>query len=383
MKSIARVLVTATVLALTLTACASDQKPPETAAAAEDFEKYKTVVDGSFVEPYAVTPIRDDVAIIDSRPARLYTEGHIPTAINIPDTQFDKFVSLLPEDRSKLVIFYCNGLKCPLSHSSARKAETLGHTNIVVYAAGFPDWQKRGGLVSVGTAQVKALIDAKDPTVIVDSRPKARKYDLGHIPGAINIPDSQFEKITAMLPADKNVPLLFYCDGPKCPLSASSAAKAKALGHTNVKTFVGGYPAWAAAYGGGGGAQASQGSGAAPAKAMPAMLEAGKGDGTVTVTSFEKALKQGASMLVVDVRTPAEYSRGSFKTAVNIPINDLEKKLDTLPKDKPIVFFCSTGGRGGEAYDMVKLLDAGVTGYFLDAEISFKNDGSHVIKARN
>jgi len=31
---------------------------------------------------------------------------------------------------------------------------------------------------------------------------------------AVSIPDSQFEKMTDQLPANKNALLIFYCEGP-------------------------------------------------------------------------------------------------------------------------------------------------------------------------
>ena len=80
------------------------------------------VVDAEFVSQYATVPKKDDVLIIDSRPARKYDQGHIVPAINISDSQFDKLTNLLPEDKSTLLIFYCGGLKCNLSTKSAAKA---------------------------------------------------------------------------------------------------------------------------------------------------------------------------------------------------------------------------------------------------------------------
>jgi len=41
----------------------------------------------------------------------------------------------LPQDKSTLLIFYCGGVECMLSHNSAFKAEKLGYTNIRVYSA--------------------------------------------------------------------------------------------------------------------------------------------------------------------------------------------------------------------------------------------------------
>jgi len=59
---------------------------------------------------------------------------------------------------------------------------------------------------------VAKQIDGKK-AVIVDSRPKKKKYDKGHIPTAISIPDSQFDKLKGKLPQDKNTLLIFYCGG--------------------------------------------------------------------------------------------------------------------------------------------------------------------------
>ncbi len=49
--------------------------------------------------------------------------------------------------------------------------------------------------------------------MIIDSRPKRPKYDKGHIPGAISIPDSKFDEMKGDLPQDKSIPLVFYCGG--------------------------------------------------------------------------------------------------------------------------------------------------------------------------
>ena len=57
-------------------------------------------------------------------------------------------------------------------------------------------------------------VPMKEGVMIIDARPKRAKYDKGHIPGAVSIPDSQFAKMTAQLPASKDALLIFYCEGP-------------------------------------------------------------------------------------------------------------------------------------------------------------------------
>ena len=83
------------------------------------------------------------------------------------------------------------------------------------------------------------------------------------------------------------------------------------------------------------------------------------------------------SIMLIDVRDPDEYAAGSFKTAVNIPTDELEKKIATLPSDKPIVFVCNTGARSGEAYYMVQDIRPELKEvYYLEAETIYNKDGS-------
>ncbi|MFW2371774.1 MAG: rhodanese-like domain-containing protein [Gammaproteobacteria bacterium] len=315
------------------------------------------------VSQSAVIPKPDNVVIVDSRPgARKYDKGHIPAAINIPDSSFDKMTDKLPTNKSNLLIFYCGGLKCMLSHKSAFKAEKLGYTNIKVYAEGYPDWKAKGGVISVSISHVKKMVDSKANMVLIDSRPKKRKYDKGHIPGAISIPDMSFDKMTDKLPTDKTTPLYFYCGGMKCKLSPNSAKKAMKLGYTKVHIIPEGYPGWKKAYGAG------------DVYKVPE-VKAGN-DGTIKVASFKQIFQDAPeTLLMVDVRDPDEFAKGTFKGAINMPINDLEKRMDELPADRTIVFFCGTGGRAGEAYDMLQMFKPGLKSYFLNAEITFLADG--------
>jgi rhodanese-related sulfurtransferase len=122
----------------------------------------KALVDFDFVKQNVSIPPKKGVVIIDSRPAaRQYDPGHIPGAINIPDSQFDKLVDKLPADKATLLLFYCGGLECMLSHNSAFKAEKLGYTNIKVYPAGSPDWKAKGAQMSVSAAYIKKLMTTR------------------------------------------------------------------------------------------------------------------------------------------------------------------------------------------------------------------------------
>ena len=355
----------------------ADEAAPQTVQAKPDW--YPKRADLNFVKQYAVLPKPEGVTIVDARPAaRKYDVGHIPTAVNIPDSQFDKLApTLLPQDKSQLLIFYCDGPACMLSHNSAFKAEKLGYTNVRVYAEGFPEWAAKGNLQAVSVARVKQLMDEKAAMTLVDARPKDRKYDKGHIPGAVSLPDSQFDKLAAeRLPADKAAPIYFYCDGLACKLSNDSAEKAVKLGYTNVKVVPEGYPGWEKAYGPGPGAVAANAPAAAPA------IVAGKEAGTITIASFEQIYREApGSVHLIDVREPREFAAGTFKGAINMPVNTIEKNLDKLPTDKPIIFFCGAGGRSGEAHDLVRAQRPELKTVFIDATIKWTTAGDYTIAA--
>ncbi len=344
----------------------------------------KGLVDFDFVRPNVGIPLVKGVMLIDSRPAaRQYDPGHIPGAVNIPDTQFDKLVDKLPADKSTLLILYCGGLECMLSHNSAFKAEKLGYTNIKVYPAGMPDWVAKGGGVSVSAAYVKKLIDDKANYILIDARPK-RVSDKGMIPTSVNISDTEFDKQIDKLPADKATQLIYYCGGLECVLSDNSAAKAKKLGYTNIVTYPEGYPEWEKLHGAPAAASAAPAAAGAAAKPASAALVAGKEKGSVTLESFDKVWKESpASIMIIDVRDAKEFAAGTMKGAVSLPMNDLEKKIGTLPTDKPVVFICGTGARSGEAYDTVKLLRGEVQAWFVDATLKYPGDGSYTVVKKN
>lgn len=329
---------------------------------------FHEVVDSAFVQQYVKVPMAEDVMIIDARPKRAkYDKGHIPMAVNIPDSQFDKAADQLPKDKNTLLIFYCGGPQCKLSHKSARRAEALGYKNVKVFADGFPGWMRvKGHYASVSADYMKQQIDKKVDMVIIDARPKKTKYDKGHIPGAISIPDSRFDKLKAQLPQDKAKLLVFYCGGLKCKLSHKSAAKAMAMGYTNVKVFAAGYPAWKTLV----------------ASTAAIQVKAGREEGSIDIDVFKKIMAQNpGSILLIDVRDKDEFQTGSLKTAINIPVDELEAKISTLPMDKPIVFVCGTGARSGESFYMVQDLRPEMKNvYYLDAEMTVRKDGSFELK---
>jgi rhodanese-related sulfurtransferase len=354
------------------------------------YTPYTKIVDFTYVKPHATPPLDPSKGpvIIDSRPTKpRYDIGHIPGSINIVDPLFDKQIDKLPKDKNREIIFYCQGLECELSHSSAYKAEKLGYTNIKVYAAGVPDWEAKGEISSVSTDFINKLIADKADVVLVDSRPE-RTVEKGGIPGAINIPDNKFD--AAKLPADKAKQLIFFCGGLACDLSEKSAKKAKALGYKNVRVYVAGYPGWAAANAAKPATPAAaigqtmQTAAAAMTATMGAaskfMVETAKDKEIISTPFFERVIKENpAKLTIIDVRRAEACKAGTWPGAQCIPYAELEGKLSSLPKDKPIVFTCATGAQSSMAHDLFLEKKTPGEAYILDAEVELV-DGKLRIK---
>lgn len=70
------------------------------------------------------------------------------------------------------------------------------------------------GTSEIKTPELQKMMDEKSPLFLVDSRPAIR-YNQSHLPEAHSIPVPLLEeKQAAVLPKNKDIPLVFYCGGP-------------------------------------------------------------------------------------------------------------------------------------------------------------------------
>lgn len=78
---------------------------------------------------------------------------------------------------------------------------------------------------------------------------------------------------------------------------------------------------------------------------------------TITGVLAHVKVSQGAFLL--DVRSPGEFAEGHVQGAVNVPVNELEATLGSLPVDRnrEIVVYCRSGLRSSRARTI--LLKAG------------------------
>jgi hydroxyacylglutathione hydrolase len=91
----------------------------------------------------------------------------------------------------------------------------------------------------------------------------------------------------------------------------------------------------------------------------------------VSAGSLAEQLESAEAPLVVDVRAEREWDEGHIEGAVNVPLPQLQERLDELPRDRPLVAHCASDYRATvaaallhrEGFADVSTLVGGIAGW--------------------
>jgi rhodanese-related sulfurtransferase len=145
----------------------------------------------------------------------------------------------------------------------------------------------------ISTAELRQiLLEGKIP--VIDVRP-GKEYEMSHIPGAINIFETELERMAQLCP-DKSLGPVLYCNGPYCHKTVRVAEGLSKKGYRNIRKYQDGLPVWRAL-------------GNAAETALPGLKHVFTSDKTA---------------VFVDARTKEEFKTGSLPGAVNLQANELE-----------------------------------------------------------
>ncbi|ANQ47957.1 rhodanese-like domain-containing protein [Flammeovirga sp. MY04] len=69
--------------------------------------------------------------------------------------------------------------------------------------------------------------------------------------------------------------------------------------------------------------------------------------------NYKELIQNGATL--IDVRSEMEFDEGHIENAINIPVNDIQARIQEV-KDisSPIVLCCLSGGRAGVAKALIE-----------------------------
>jgi len=167
-------------------------------------------------------------------------------------------------------------------------------------------------------------------TTVIDVR-NAGEYAAGHIPGTINIPQNRSFTTWAgwLIPYDRDFHLII--DGA-CEHCLDAAVRDLAMiGLDRVAGYF-------------------------DVRVLESAREHGRSLGTIEHVDVAQvqALLRNDRAHVIDVRGAAEWEAGHLPGVTNIPVGYLTDRLEEIPRDRPVVVYCQTGGRSAIAASVLK-----------------------------
>lgn len=177
------------------------------------------------------------------------------------------------------------------------------------------------GYKNIDATQTEKVMENTEGVLVVDVRTQ-EEYKEGHLPYAINIPYDDFESKLDKLENYKDKTILLYCK-----TGNRSEKAAKILAENGFKDVQ----------------NATEG-------VEEHEYNLVKYDNIVG-QELEQILSENKDILLIDARKEKEYKEGYIENAINIPVEDMESKVNELGdyKDKAIVIYCRTGKRSAEA----------------------------------
>lgn len=100
------------------------------------------------------------------------------------------------------------------------------------------------------------------------------------------------------------------------------------------------------------------------------VLAAGYRD--IKASEAKSLLAANKKVFLLDVRTPEEFGQGRLQGAVLIPINEVERRIGEIPRNRPVVVYCAVGSRSGlvagyltqRGYGEVYNMHDGIVGWY-------------------
>ena len=92
------------------------------------------------------------------------------------------------------------------------------------------------------------------------------------------------------------------------------------------------------------------------------MIQLGSDYEDITVEQAKELIETNPSLVILDVRTEAEYNDEHLEGAINIPLDELEQRLAELNPNNKLLVYCMTGYRSTQAAEI--LVENGVSGFY-------------------
>ena len=83
--------------------------------------------------------------LVDARIKQDREYGHIESSVSLPDIETNcDSLAAINTDKSKHMMFYCNGVQCGRSVVSIKVARSCGYHDLSWFKGGFAEWKEKG-----------------------------------------------------------------------------------------------------------------------------------------------------------------------------------------------------------------------------------------------
>lgn len=280
--------------------------------------------------------------MIDVRPRVAWEEGHVVGSLSAPylsePSRFDPF----PAKKTEKYMVYDASNQSSAAQQAIQHALSAGYTDVLLYSGGIDEWVARGNPLAITAAGAKRRLDRGESLLVLDSRDNAA-WLVGHIPGALHLPAAMFHADFLQI-RNRNYPFPVLIVGESLKDEGELFSRGSwGRGYkAPVYLLEGGHAAWAQA----GYLQVAGGRAGSPEELIPPE--------EIGPAEFRELWnRHGADpgKLILNVRDEEELPR---KGQLTIPFEELEQRLNELPRNREIIVYCYTGTRAGIAYHLLK-----------------------------
>ncbi len=204
--------------------------------------------------------------------------------------------------------------------------------------------QHTKGYENIDAKDTEKLLEETENVLVIDIR-SDDEYEKGHLINAINIPyDNDFKSEISEITDYKDKTVLVYCKTGN--RSENAAIKLVDNGFKNVKNVIEGVDEYNYNL-----VKVDNITG----KEAEEIINDAKRD----KINYDDDEDGNDNIIIIDVRSEKDFKTGHIENAINIPLEDLDNRINELNnyKDKEIIVYSATGKRSAEAAE--KLVKSG------------------------
>jgi len=222
----------------------------------------------------------------------------------------------------------------------------LGTANDAINMAAFVAENRISGYSpSLTVSEIDEFLNGKE-ALWIDVR-DVFSFEKSHVEGAVNIPLEMISTVLNRIPKDQLI-LIYDQTGKK--------------GHQALRTLIG--AGFTSVYNVSGGFESLS----RYVRAInpvnfkinlplpePKKIGEKNNDDKKNISAEEIKKEKSNEPLIIDVRTEEEFEYGAFPGAINIPLDELEYRIDELGnKDRKIILYCASGARSAYAVQILR-----------------------------